>query len=292
MARAPILRKIDHSLFNNVPIEVRKGLHQLVNVLNPFLTDVTEALDQGLTFGDNFKTSTTAVDFVAPTDTSFLAVNYGLGTNQSVLTDVTTIVDFKGKIYDTHNAVTPGANWKFTVPKGMGGYYSLNTVLAISNSNANEHFVQVNKNGAPFVRLERKSGTASGIFSIEGTTDLLLKSGDFIQVIIRHSALKTITLESGTPAYAFVNIRLLNRVDSDPLPSTTSTPFPLVINSGFKPSGIQAVQCEEIRGMNRVSTQIPTIVWRNDNKGRTELLDVRGEGLVPGRKYRLTLQMT
>lgn len=45
-----------------------------------------------------------------------------------------TILNFDNQLYDTDSAVTTGANWKFTVPAGKGGYYlvTCNVVCASS----------------------------------------------------------------------------------------------------------------------------------------------------------------
>ncbi len=48
---------------------------------------------------------------------------YKVGASQTIAHDTTTIINFGTSVYDTDSAVTTGANWKYTVPTGKGGYY-------------------------------------------------------------------------------------------------------------------------------------------------------------------------
>lgn len=79
MARAPILRKIDHSVFNNIPAESRKAVLQLVNVINPFISDVTEALDRGLTVAENSKGAVKVLTVTTPSEWVTLPLSTGWG---------------------------------------------------------------------------------------------------------------------------------------------------------------------------------------------------------------------
>lgn len=65
---APRLRKIPTEVFANAPPEVQDALETLLEYLNPFMTDVGESLDGGLTWG-NFRATEREVNVTANFDT-------------------------------------------------------------------------------------------------------------------------------------------------------------------------------------------------------------------------------
>ena len=82
------------------------------------------------------------------------------------------IVNYSSKIYDTHNAVTVGASWKFTAP--MSGYY---LISSFQNGNS-AHYLTLHVNGTA---SDIMSGGASNS-ALKGSTIVLLNSGDYIDV--------------------------------------------------------------------------------------------------------------
>jgi hypothetical protein len=89
--------------------------------------------DGAVTFNTN---SSISVDRVSgPTQVAAsetVAAKYTSSAGQSIANGATPIVDFATKAFDTHNAVTTGASWKFTAP--MAGKYRISTNLRWANS--------------------------------------------------------------------------------------------------------------------------------------------------------------
>lgn len=95
------------------------------------------------------------------------------------------IIDFDTKVFDTHNAVTTGASWKFTAP--VSGKYQINSTLR-SNTGVEIHLY---KNGSLFTKLN--DTVAAVVVGSSYTIDLVV--GDYIHLIGNASA--TLTTDSG-----------------------------------------------------------------------------------------------
>lgn len=120
-----------------------------------------------------------------------VAARYTTDAGQSIANAATPIVDFEDKDYDTHNAVTVGASWKFTAP--MSGKYSVKSYVRFANSLAwtQGQYVsaQIYKNG---------SAVANGDTAIQSTATLTngpgapvndtvnLLAGDYIDIRASH----------------------------------------------------------------------------------------------------------
>lgn len=90
------------------------------------------------------------------------------------------ILNYDTKQYDTHNAVTTGAGWKFTVPVAgryfIHGKYALNAT-AVS---ASDTYLQIN--GVTYSRVYYPVATAQGFLPGWGIDIVNLKVGDYIQI--------------------------------------------------------------------------------------------------------------
>lgn len=51
---------------------------------------------------------------------------------QNFTTGVTSVIDYEQEDIDTHNAVTIGSAWHFTVPTGLGGVYQVSARLRLA----------------------------------------------------------------------------------------------------------------------------------------------------------------
>jgi len=107
-----------------------------------------------------------------------VACSFYSSANQSSLT---TQINFGAKVYDTHNAVTTGAGWRFTAPKS--GKYAVKIKIVGS---ANINFA-IYINGILFLPLARSE--AGGYAS--GSRDLTLLKGEYIDV--RPNSSSTVT---------------------------------------------------------------------------------------------------
>ncbi len=94
------------------------------------------------------------------------------------------LINFDTVDYDTDAAITAGVGWKFTVPAGKGGLYSISAGI---NCNAVPAGQIVNlflyKNGVEYRRLDFNFNmqSTSQFVNVRGTIDLILAAGDVIQ---------------------------------------------------------------------------------------------------------------
>lgn len=100
-----------------------------------------------------------------------IIAKYTLAVSSVIATN--TVINFATKVFDTHNAVTTGASWKFTAP--VAGFYSVTT---LQNGNAAHNYI-VWKNGTAD---DYVSGSPSINFLIGGRTVLYLNAGDYVDV--------------------------------------------------------------------------------------------------------------
>lgn len=66
---------------------------------------------------------------------------YENGTPQAFIAGVPAPINFSTKIFDTDNAVTIGPNWKFTVPPGKDGLYTVSGVVQPATAASTNTFV-------------------------------------------------------------------------------------------------------------------------------------------------------
>lgn len=83
-------------------------------------------------------------------------------------------INFAGKDYDTHNAVTIGASWRFTAP--ISGTYSVKTFINTSTNPSTSNYMNLHKNGSLYASIAW--GNISDAYS--GTLNLQLLAGDYI----------------------------------------------------------------------------------------------------------------
>jgi hypothetical protein len=101
-------------------------------------------------------------------------------------TSLTTQINFGTKIYDTHNAVTMGASWKFTAP--MSGKFLLTGLISSSDLNL---YYKLRKNGSNYLNLMYMK---PGVQNFTTVVDLL--AGDYIDIIPNGS-----TIVNGNASY-------------------------------------------------------------------------------------------
>lgn len=116
-------------------------------------------------------------------DTRVVAAKYEITAstaNSSFADAALEIVDWDNKIFDTHNAVTTGASWKYTVP--VSGSYRINAGLTwASPTNLVSSDMYVFVNGASVSRLDRRE--TEGLYTA-GTALVNVNKGDFVDIRI------------------------------------------------------------------------------------------------------------
>ena len=111
---------------------------------------------------------------------------YSSNSAQSFSTGSFEIVNYEDKDFDSLNAVTTGAAWKFTAP--VNGDYAVSATLefdAGANWASGESVIlQVWKNGAEYASLARnvQQTTHSLVVPIDGYTIVPLNAGDYIDI--------------------------------------------------------------------------------------------------------------
>lgn len=130
-----------------------------------------------------------AIDLIqAPTTisaTEVVAARYSTAAGQTISTSSVTIVDYDTKDYDTHNAVTTGASWKFTAP--VQGFYSVKAHMMYSDAAwavDDKLSMEIYKNGSQHQNLRYYEVTAAttAFSDLVGSGDIYLNAGDFIDI--------------------------------------------------------------------------------------------------------------
>lgn len=119
------------------------------------------------------KSSGSAIGEVPP----FIGARYT--TTISISSTPAAPFNFATKVYDTHNAVTTGAGWRFTAP--ISGYYSVKAIV-VSNANVGGQEISVYKNGLFDSAICNRGNTADIVYSLSGSTELYLNQGDYIDL--------------------------------------------------------------------------------------------------------------
>jgi len=93
-------------------------------------------------------------------------------------------INYGTKVYDSHNAVTTGASWKFTAP--ISGKYSVKAYNATNNATyaaGDRSYMEIWKNGVldhGLAFLRHFSITSN--FTVHGATTIQLNAGDYIHI--------------------------------------------------------------------------------------------------------------
>jgi hypothetical protein len=144
-----------------------------------------------------------------------VAARYTTAAGQSIANAATPIVDFGTKVFDTHNAVTTGASWKFTAP--YSGKYRITSSLRYANGLAwvagGGVASLIYKVGSTYASADTMLaaagtfGSSSPSSNITSTVDM--SAGEYIDIRTLHSESSArALLTSGN--YNFVEITKVN----------------------------------------------------------------------------------
>ncbi len=123
--------------------------------------------------------------------TESVNARYTTAAGQSITNGSTTILDFGTKVWDSHNAVTTGASWKFTAPVAGKYRVAFNVLMAAPYGT-----VQVNlyKNGSTFSELYRNLTSNQNMWF--GTDLVNLLAGDTVDVRLINNHGSTVSLNA------------------------------------------------------------------------------------------------
>jgi hypothetical protein len=129
----------------------------------------------------------------------FYGVKYDTDSGQSIDNNLEEIIDFDSTTTGFDNAtgaVTTGATWRFTVPTGQAGIYSVSTKVNLGDDtgtwNAGEYAeMNLYKNNVRHAQLDlydmNVTATVNFGMSLQGSTMVDLAAGDFIDVRVYHN---------------------------------------------------------------------------------------------------------
>lgn len=121
-----------------------------------------------------------------------VAACYTRTTAQSFNSGAAAYVDYATKAFDTHNAVTTGASWKFTAP--VSGYYQVCAAVCFAATTTwapgDAAFIDILKNGSVIHRLMRQDQyPASNInMWLSGGALIFLDAGGYIGIQVTQSS--------------------------------------------------------------------------------------------------------
>lgn len=121
---------------------------------------------------------------IAPSESVNMRATTAAG--QSIPNATITIVNFGTIEYDSHNAVTTGAGWRFTAP--VRGKYRVTSLIMLNDTTAmsggNEYFdYVVYKNGASYTNLNTRRPYAGELYPAQqGSTTIPMEAGDYIDL--------------------------------------------------------------------------------------------------------------
>lgn len=131
-----------------------------------------------------------------------LKICYDIGTTTPSMTGGTnTIVNFLNKQYDSNNAVTVGASWKFTVPTGFGGIFHVSAAADIGSMGATaEAFISIYQNGNEVRRANRATYASATNVGLSVSSDILCADGDFLDIRVYVGTTSSLEIATTPPS--------------------------------------------------------------------------------------------
>jgi hypothetical protein len=118
---------------------------------------------------------------------------------QSIPNATDTVVDFGTKDFDTHNAVTTGASWKFTAPEA--GKYLVEAMIKFTSgggwASGETATIKIRKNGSSQKDVEntQQAGHSNSVV-IVATDTVSLAATDYIEIVARQNSGASLSLSA------------------------------------------------------------------------------------------------
>ena len=132
-----------------------------------------------------------------------IVCRYVTGAGQSIPNSTDIIVDFGTKSFDSHNAVTTGASWKFTAP--ISGKYLVESIIKFTSgggwASGETAVIKIRKNGSSQKDTENtQQATHTNNVVIIATDTISLIAGDYIDVVARQNSGASLNLSADSLA--------------------------------------------------------------------------------------------
>lgn len=288
MAGAPKPVKLSVDQFEEASGELQPVLEKLFGALNPFLNDIYTAVSGQLTISDNTLASAKEVKVTVPTTANvYPSAVYSTNAGQSIASGAPGVtVDFEDKSFDTHNAVTTGANWVFTVPAGCSGKYLVTSTIQFAfTGTAFATMADLHQSGLGHVfRLGRAEMTTGGMYSAGGSAIVDVTAGTTLFLKAQQNSGVNRALEASNQSN-FISIARL--YDSSSTPAAFSgSGWPIALKPDFTSTvkAVLLVKTEDLAD-GAVTTVAGTPAWYVSNG---TVYVTRINDLVPGKTYKLT----
>lgn len=127
-------------------------------------------------------------------------MRYNSSAGQSISNNTVTIIDFGTKDFDSHNAVTTGASWKFTAP--TSGKYFISTTVGTNTptvwSDSEQFAIYIYKNGSEnsTLGIGTSHSTTGEYPTISGSGLLSLNAGDYFDIRVYQTSGGSINLNT------------------------------------------------------------------------------------------------
>jgi hypothetical protein len=178
-----------------------------------FVDEIVHASSQGsgtITLGASGETldlsnpSTVTLNAAMKNTPAFFAY---LSSNQTLSNDTVTKLTLNTELFDTHNAFDSSTNYRFTVPSGHAGYYSISGQM---RSNAGADFDHLNfyikKNNTDFVFSKCRNEVGE---TLNASAVVSLSVGDYLEIFGYHQRGSNSDISGGSTMTFFTGHKLI-----------------------------------------------------------------------------------
>jgi hypothetical protein len=154
--------------------------------------------------GSNLRLVNSTDDAVEP-----INIRYSTNAAQSVGNTTSTVIDFEDSSFDSHNAVTTGASWRFTAPfSGTFDVFAQIMTTSTGNFGGTEYIeLRLYKNGSIYSGYLESNFTGSTVNNSANLVDSIkLLGGEYIDIQMYQTSGGSMPLINDG-AYNFVNIK-------------------------------------------------------------------------------------
>jgi hypothetical protein len=220
--------------------EQAEWIDRLLRPLNAFMQSTSGALSGGLDLSSAGGAEFRELTFETPSaGFGVVGATFQHAAGASINDSTYTIVDFATEVFDTHDAVTTGASWKFTAPVA-GKYFVGAHVVYVGVADTWSTYLSLFKNGSgPTQTLCLSDQPTSLSQGTPGCVVVSLAKGDYFDLR---------TWQNSGAARSLSNDGTVNHVSvllATPGEAVAVAPFPLYFTTRRKPRAVLVAQLED-----------------------------------------------